>query len=196
MKTKQYHLSRSYYPHLPRVIIYHYILPVLRSKVKRKPHLHSAWSQYWPFSQKPASPIVQGHNLWREGSVFSDRFYHRQKQVSWVIPHPPGWPGLTEFYRRCRSSRVWNQWKWLWCILLHYSFSRSWQSRCWALEPRGSSRRRLLEPTRGAEARHQRWGFWWDQAQGRTLRQSVEEDCGRSSAQDSALRNRQEWWLS
>lgn len=140
-------------PILTRVIINHYILPMLRPKVKRKHHLHSAWSQYWLFSQKPASLIVQGHNLWRGGSVFSDTFYHCQKQVSWIIPHLPGWPGRTEFCRRCRLSHLWNQRKWLWCSLLHYSFSRSWQSWCWALEHWGSSRRRLLDPRRGAEAR-------------------------------------------
>lgn len=168
---------------LARGIIYHYISPVLRSKVKSKHHLHSAWSQYWPFSQKPASPTTQSHNLWRGGGVFTDKFYHCQKQACWTIPHPPGWPGPTESCRRCRSSPVWNQWKWLWCSRLRYSFSRSWQSRCWAPEWRGSCRRRLLELGR-------LWGLRW------CPHWSVEEDCGWSTAQGSALHGREEWWLS
>lgn len=120
----------------------------------------------------------------------------KQKKGLWTVAHPPGWPGLIEFCRQCPSSRVWTQWKWLWCSPLHCSFSRSWQSRCWALEPQGSSRRHLLEPRQGAEERHQHRGLGWCRAEGPTLHRALEEDCGRSSAQDSALNNRQEQWLS
>lgn len=58
---------------LAHVIMCHDISPLWGSKVKNKRHLHSAWPQDSPVSQKPPSPIVQGHNLWRAGSIFRDR---------------------------------------------------------------------------------------------------------------------------